>query len=101
MLARQDRPVYSRSQALQMLIHELGSRFDYLILDVPAILATNDAVPLASLGSACCMVVRQGATGISDVEQALDEIDHLTVLGVVLNRVKMSTPPGLVKLVSV
>jgi Mrp family chromosome partitioning ATPase len=99
-LARQDRPIMSHSQALKLLIDELGSRFDYLILDIPAILATNDAVPLASLGSACCLVVRQGETPINNVQSALDEIDHLSVLGAVLNRVKFATPPGLVKLVS-
>ena len=90
----------AHSQALKLLIDELGQRFNYLILDVPAILATNDAVPLASLGSACCLVVRQGETPINDVQLALDEIDHLSVLGAVLNRVKFIMPPGLVRLVS-
>jgi len=100
-LTKQDRPVISRSLGLKMLIDDLEARFNYLILDIPAILATNDSVPLASLGSACCLVVRHGVTGINDVQQALGEIDHLTVLGVVLNRVKLATPHRLVKLVSV
>lgn len=99
-LARQDRPVLSRSNEIRSLIDELGSRFDHLILDIPAILTTTDAVPLASLGMACCMIVRQGETRISDVQQALDEIDHLKVLGVILNRVVIKTPPKLVKVFS-
>ena len=99
-LAKQDRPVLSRSQALKRLIEELGKRFDHLILDIPAVLTTNDAVPLAALGSACCLVVRQGVTEINDIQQALDEIDHLTILGVILNRVQYVSPARLTKLVS-
>ena len=98
-MARQDRPVMARSQKLKELINELGSRFDHLILDVPAILYTSDAVPLASLSSACCVVVRQGVTPVNDVRQALDEIDHLPMVGVVLNNAKMATPSFITKLI--
>ena len=69
-------------------------------MDIPAILATNDAVPLASLGSACCLVIRQGVTWMEDVKLALDEIDHLSIMGVVMNKFKLNTPSFLVKLFS-
>jgi Mrp family chromosome partitioning ATPase len=99
-LARQERPVWSRSQELKMLFDKLRNHYDTLILDVPAILETNDSVPLSALASACCLVVRQGETHINDVQQALDEIDHLNILGVVMNCGRIATPVELFKLIS-
>jgi Mrp family chromosome partitioning ATPase len=56
------------------------------------VLSSSDAVALASLGSACCVVVQQGVTPINSVRLALDEIKHLPMLGVVLNQVRINTP---------
>jgi Mrp family chromosome partitioning ATPase len=91
------RPVIARSDRLQMLIAELGQHFDHLIFDVPAILTTSDAIPLASLGHACCVVVQQGISSRTTVKRATAEIDHLPLLGVVMNRVQVATPPWLLK----
>lgn len=99
-VARQDRPALARSQVLRNVLSELNHSYDHLILDIPAILATADAVPLASLGTACCLVVRHGATWAEDVKLALDEIDHLPILGVVMNKVNLATPSLFVKLIS-
>lgn len=98
-MAKQDRPVMARSHKLKDVINELSSRFDHLILDIPAVRFTSDAVPLASLGTACCVVIRQGATPVNDVRQALDEIDHLPMVGVVLNNAKVATPSFITKLI--
>ena len=91
------RPVMARGSALKSLLDELDERFDHIILDVPAILATSDSIPLASLGSNCCLVIQQGVSAKSNTAQALDEISHLSVLGVVMNRVHLSTPNWLLK----
>lgn len=91
------RPVLARGTALQTAIAELSKGFDHLIFDVPAILSTSDAIPLASLGDACCVVVQQGISNRGTVKQALQEIDHLPTLGVVMNRVQVATPPWLLK----
>ena len=99
-IPRQDRPVFARSQSLKDTIAELNRHFDYLILDVPAILSTNDAIPLAGLGTFCCLVVRQGATSFEDIALALDEVSHLKVRGVIMNQVRISTPHNLLKLIS-
>jgi MinD-like ATPase involved in chromosome partitioning or flagellar assembly len=96
-MAKEDRPVFARSDQLTAVIDELGEQFEYLVLDVPSILATNDAIPLASLASACGLVINQGVTSIENVRLALDEIDHLSVSGVVLNKVKRSTPSWILK----
>lgn len=94
-LAINERPVMARSAGLRTLISELGDRFDYLLLDVPPILSTSDALALASLGEACCLVVRQGSTPSPTVQRAVDQIKHVKILGVVLNQVRIKTPSWL------
>lgn len=95
-----NRPIVSRSQELNAILKELSLRFDHLILDIPAILTTSDAVPLASLGDVCCVVVRQKATSIDDIRSTLDEIAHLKILGVVMNQTHYASPKGLLKWIS-
>ena len=98
-LAGIERPVMARSEELKTVLDELYGRFDYLVFDIPAILSTSDAVPLASLADASCLVIHQGVTSIDDVKSALDEIDHLTILGTVLNNEEVATPSFIVKLI--
>ncbi len=92
------RPVIARSKALGDLLSQLEDEFDYLILDIPAILSTSDAVHLAAHGQGCCLVIRQGITPVQDVRLALDDVSHLPILGVVINRVSFSTPDHLIRL---
>lgn len=89
------RPVIARSDTLKHLLAQLAERYDCLLLDVPAVLATSDAIALASLGEACVMVVRHGVTPVASVQLALDDLRHLQMLGVVLNQVRFATPSWL------
>ncbi len=91
------RPVIARGEPLKKLITHLSERFDHVLLDIPAISMTSDAITLASLGTDCCVVVGQGLSSTTAVEQALDEVNHLPMLGVVMNRVQLATPPWLLK----
>jgi Mrp family chromosome partitioning ATPase len=86
------RPALARGDGLKSCIEQLSRRFDHILLDIPAILATSDAIALASLGSACCLVIRQGVTPMSNVRRALDDVKHLSMLGVVLNQTQMYLP---------
>lgn len=88
----------ARSQALAEIIESLSNRFNHLILDVPAVLASSDAPPLISLANGCCLVIRQGVTPIEDVRSALDTISHLKIYGVILNQVSLATPDILMRL---
>jgi len=97
-IPRNSRTTVAYSPRLSEVIEELSDRFDMLILDIPAVLATTDAVALAGFGTAACLVIHQGVTKMDDVYQALDEIEHLDILGVVMNRIKMHTPPQIVKM---
>jgi Mrp family chromosome partitioning ATPase len=96
----QTRPKVANSEEIREIIIELEDLYDYLILDIPAILATTNAVALASLASAACLVIHQGITHIEDVYQALDEVEHLNVIGVALNRSKFSSPKQLVRVIA-
>lgn len=87
-----DRPIRARSQQIREEIDTLSRQFDMVVLDVPAILSTSDAIPLASLAEACCLVIQQGATPVTVAKRALDDVRHLRMLGVVLNRVRIATP---------
>ena len=86
------RPAMARHDTLKACIKQLSRRFDHILLDVPAILGTSDAIALASLSTACCVVIRQGVTPVSQVRRALDDLKHLSMLGVVLNQARMSLP---------
>jgi hypothetical protein len=91
-LSPAQRPAMARHDTLKACIKQLSRRFDHILLDVPAILGTSDAIALASLGTACCVVIRHGVTPVSHVRRALDDVKHLSMLGVVLNQARMSLP---------
>lgn len=88
----EERSATARSQQLRETIEQLGQQFNTLLLDVPAVLSTSDAIPLAALAEACCLVIRQGATPMNTVKRALDDISHLKMLGVIMSRVRIATP---------
>lgn len=98
-LERAERPVMARSNVLTSGIDVLSKYFDHLILDIPAIRATNDAVPLATLADGVCIVMRQGVTPVQSVKLAIDEIQHLNIMGVVMNRIELTTPNRLLRLI--
>ena len=52
----------------------------------------SDAIALASLGTACCLIIRQGVTPVSSVRRALDDVKHLPMLGVMLNQNRTMLP---------
>jgi Mrp family chromosome partitioning ATPase len=94
-----ERPVLARNPKLKQIITQLSQQYDHLILDIPAVLATSDAIALASLADGCAVVVQQGATPINSVRSALDDIDHLKVLGVIMNQVDIAIPEFVQRLI--
>lgn len=86
------RPAMARSATLKACLDRLAQRFDYLLLDIPALAATSDAMALASLGAACCVIIRQGVTPMSQVQRALNDVKHLSMLGIVMNRIHIKSP---------
>jgi Mrp family chromosome partitioning ATPase len=94
-MAQGRRVIAARSQEMKAAIAELRERFDYLVLDVPSVLATSDAIALAGLADRCCLVVHQGVTPAATVQEALAAIRHLPVMGVIMNHVRVHMPAGL------
>lgn len=95
-----ERPVLAKAANLVTLLDELGQRFDHVILDVPPVLSTGEAITLASLGEAFILVVRQGVTAEAQVQSALEELRHMVPLGVVLNRASSRVPQRFVHLLA-
>jgi Mrp family chromosome partitioning ATPase len=91
-LSPAQRPAMARHDTLKVCIEQLSRRFDHILLDIPAILATSDAIALASLGTSCCLVIRHGVTPMSNVHRALEDTKHLPMIGVVLNQTRMHLP---------
>jgi Mrp family chromosome partitioning ATPase len=96
---RVQRAMWARSDLLQETLQQISEKFDHILLDIPAVRTTSDAIPLASLGDACALVVRQGITEVADVRLALDDITHLPMLGVIMNFVAFDTPSFIMKLI--
>ena len=96
----EERSYLARSAVLNETLLELNARYDHLILDVPAILASNDAIPLASFGTACCLVIHQGVTAVEEVKSALSDLNHLIHLGVVMNKYHLATPEFILKFIN-
>jgi Mrp family chromosome partitioning ATPase len=86
------RPAIARNIALRHMLDQLSTRYDHLLLDIPAVRATSDSIVLASLSNACIVVAQQGVTSTTSVQKALDDVKSLTMLGVVLNKVSVSMP---------
>jgi Mrp family chromosome partitioning ATPase len=96
-LGRGTRTQYAQRMVLQETLDQLDQQFDILVLDIPALGATSDAIPLAGLATAGCLVVSQEATPPESARQALEDVGHLSMLGVLLNRVRHHTPEWVLK----
>jgi Mrp family chromosome partitioning ATPase len=93
------RPALAGGEALAGVLDELEARFDHLLLDLPPVLASSEAMNLAQLADAYVLVVQQGATADAQVEAALEEMRGADALGVILNRYDSRIPRRLRKLV--
>jgi succinoglycan biosynthesis transport protein ExoP len=77
------------SFGLNELRQELNSQFDYIIVDTPPVLATDDSVALATYADATLFVVRLGFSRPQDALTALEELKvrEIRVSGLVVNAV--------------
>ena len=93
------RPALAGSRALEAVFNDLESRFDYMLLDLPPVLATSEAMNISQLADSYVLVVRQGATSTAQVEAALEEMQGADVLGVILNRFDSDIPKRIRRLI--
>lgn len=92
-----ERPALASSDKLHQALDELSFHLDHVLLDLPPVLATSETVTLASLPEACLLVVRHGATAVTDLGKALDHLRGLPILGGVLNGFDQPIPDTIVR----
>lgn len=92
-----ERPILVNSQRLADTIAEITNHFDYVLLDLPAVLSTSEVIPLISLADAALFVLRHGSASFDKLERAIEDIDHVQVLGAVMNQVELTTPQWMLK----
>lgn len=95
------RPGLAGDPRLRAIVDELREQFDHVLLDLPPVLASSEAIILAELADAYVLVVRQGVTSEQHVAAAVEELQGSPALGVVLNRVESSVPKPLRRLLGV
>lgn len=80
------------SRHVDELLRDLASRYDYVIIDSPPMLATDDAVALAAKVDGVFVVVRASYTYSRMVREALNRLHkrQIKVLGMIYNRAAAS-----------
>jgi capsular exopolysaccharide synthesis family protein len=73
---------------MKLLVEQLRSMFDVIILDAPPYSPIADARVVTALSDGLILVIRSGKTGYSSADRAFQSIDQRKLLGVVLNDVK-------------
>jgi Mrp family chromosome partitioning ATPase len=91
-----ERPLLANSLELEKILLELSERYDHVLLDLPALATTSDALTLAEKAGMLVLVVRHGVTGEADIESAVEQLRGLPVLGSIINRYSTKLP-GFVK----
>ena len=77
-----------RSPMMAVMIREMRTRYSdrLIIFDVPPILSGADTLALSSYVDATILLVEEGKTARSDIEQSCSLLQHSNLMGVVLNK---------------
>ena len=81
-----------RSEQLWRIMDEVAASFDHVVLDLPPILETADALALGRLSDAYMLVTRQHAVSASEIRAALQTMKTIPCLGVILNGARSKVP---------
>ena len=87
------RPTLAHHPQLAAVMTELADRFDHLVLDLPAVLTTSDAISLSQFADQVVLVVQQGVAARSQVQSALDDLGGTRPVAAVLNQTRSPVPP--------
>jgi succinoglycan biosynthesis transport protein ExoP len=81
------------SPQMKSVIEELKSTFDYILIDTPALLPTNDAIMFSSFVEGIFLIARQGYCKIEDFKETCRQIGDLDskLVGVIVNDVTQSS----------
>ncbi len=80
------------SQRMLDLIEQLKEKFEFIILDSPALLSVADSAVLAPAADNIIVVVAQGLTKRGDVQAVYQQLQNMKVksMGVVINRAELN-----------
>jgi Mrp family chromosome partitioning ATPase len=92
-----ERPVLAGSAGLTSVFSLLSASYDHVLLDLPAVRASSEALALAEQAGVLALVVRQGVTPEGVVKSTLEELSGIPVLGVILNRASSKVPSLLLR----
>ena len=76
------------SDRMERFLEEVGSSFDWILLDAPPVALMADAGLLARLTRAVILVIGAGLTPYTLVEKVVAELGREHIIGTVLNRVE-------------
>jgi Mrp family chromosome partitioning ATPase len=77
---------------MAMAVDAMRQSHDLVILDLPAVLESSDAAPLADLADGIVFVARSGATPRAAVQNAFAQLDQARLRGTVLNGAGSAIP---------
>ncbi len=82
------------SSELRQLLEDARGRFDFVVIDTPALSRCNDALLLEPLTDGIVMVTRPGYTQGSILAEAVDELTEaeLPLLGAIINGIEQPLP---------
>lgn len=92
------RPTLAQHPRLGDLLEELAGRFDHIVLDLPAVMATSDAITLSQFSDQVVMVVRQGVASRAQIRSAVDDLGAGRPVAAVLNASRSDIPRAIRKL---
>ena len=74
------------------MLHELKSRFDFILLDTTPVLGVIDAVIVSSIADSTVLVIKAGETAKKPFLNAIGELRmaKTKILGVIFNSLKVS-----------
>jgi len=70
---------------LRRLIRDLESRFDFVVIDTPPVLATSDAQLILRHAASGIFIARAGHTPVKGIRRAMEHVPTQKILGTVLN----------------
>jgi Mrp family chromosome partitioning ATPase len=78
------------SPQMKTMLEQLKQKFDYVLLDTPALLPVGDAIALGSMVDGIVMVIRQAYCKEDDLRETYKQLADLNtrLIGIVVNDVK-------------